>query len=205
MKRTLIGAAAAVAATSLAGPAMAQDAFAPPAGAYELDRQHATIHWEVSHRGLSRYIGRFDEFDVDLVFDPEDPAASTVAARIEPTSLNIDYSGGSDFQGELVAEFLKAVEFPEISFTSTEIAVTGEATGTVTGDLTFAGQTHPLMLDVTFNGGAPARGGGTSIGFSAATVLVRSQWGADRSVQTGIGDEVTVRIEAEFRRVADAE
>ena len=198
--------AAGLAACAHAGLACAQETeadapFVPFAGAYAVDKQHATIHWSVSHRGLSNYIGRFDEFDIDLTFDADDPESATLTASIDPTSLNIDYSGASDFAAELYNDVMKAAEFPQITFTATGISVDGENAGTVTGDLAFAGQTHPVTLDVTYNGASPGRGGGSTIGFAATGTLTRSEWGADRFVQSGIGDDVSIRIEAEFRSV----
>ena len=71
-------------------------------------------------------------------------------------------------------------------------------TGRVTGDLTLNGQTHPAVLEVTYDGGHtdPLRGH-TAIGFSAHTTLLRSQWGVTNWTQF-TGDEVQVIIEMEF-------
>ena len=204
MKTIVMGAAAAIA---IASAAAGQDA--PPAGAYTLDKNHASITWRVSHLGTSTYVASFDDFDAALTFDPESPETSSLSVSIDVTSLDLDYSNDEDpdlFYNELLGipedtpgrVFFRAPSFPTITFESTGVAVTGENTGTVTGDLTLVGQTHPVTLDVTFNGSrAGYGGGGTVVGFSATTTVKRSEWGMDTAVGA-IGDDVEVWIEAEF-------
>ena len=69
--------AAALAAMLTAVPAMAQglsaDPSLAPAGSYEVDKAHARVTWEISHFGVSTYIGWFTKFDVALNFDPNAP------------------------------------------------------------------------------------------------------------------------------------
>ena len=40
-------------------------------GAYTLDKTHASLLWKINHLGFSSYIGRFNDFDATLDFDPE--------------------------------------------------------------------------------------------------------------------------------------
>jgi polyisoprenoid-binding protein YceI len=212
VKTIMLGTALGTAASlALAAAGLGQD-VTPPAGAYTLDKNHATITWAVNHLGTSTYVARFNEFDANLTFNPDDPASSTLTATIDVTSLDLDYSDPAEpdlFYNELLGRptsrnaegddrFFRADEFPTITFASTAVEVTGEAAGKITGDLTFMGQTHPLTLDVTFNGArADLAGGPPVIGFSATTTVKRSQWGMDALVPY-VGDDVQVRIEAEF-------
>ena len=207
MKHVLIGTAAALAcAGALAGAAGAQDA--PPAGDYTLDKNHASVTWRVNHLGTSNYVARFDEFDAALSFDPAAPETSTLSVTIDVTSLSLDFTNGDAFYDELMGNdgderFFRAAEFPTVTFDASGIDVTGENTGTVTGDLTFMGQTRPLTLDVTFNGARADFGGGPPvIGFSGTTTVKRSEWGMDALVPI-LGDDVEVWLEAEF--IAPAE
>jgi polyisoprenoid-binding protein YceI len=78
----------------------------------------------------------------------------------------------------------------------------------VTGDLTLHGQTHPVTLDTTFNGGyaaMPHDPGGARIGFSARGSLKRSAFGISFGIPEpgstmGVSDEVEIIIEAEFSK-----
>jgi len=48
-----------------------------PSGKYKMDLTHASIVWKVSHNGLSNYVARFTDFDIDLNLDSDDLAKSS--------------------------------------------------------------------------------------------------------------------------------
>lgn len=179
---------------------------------YSLERTHAFLEFAVGHSGgISDYIVHFGDFDADLVFDTEDPTASTLTATVNPANLIVNYpgdykAGHADSGFETWAEdmsrnarWLNADNFPEITFTSTEVARTGADTGTVTGDLSFLGVTQPVTLDVTYNGFAntPWFGDRDLIGFNATTTINRSDFGMTAAIPN-ITDEVTVSFSGEF-------
>ena len=97
------------------------------------------------------------------------------------------------------AKWLNADEFPEITFVATDIARTGDLTGTVTGDLTLLGVTKPVTLDVTYNGVAnpPWFGERDVIGFDASATVQRSEFGMAAYIPN-ISDAVTVEFSGEF-------
>ncbi len=180
----------------------------PPAGTYTLDKAHARLWFQVSHLGYSNYMAVMKRFDVTLRFDPADPAAMSVSARVDAGSLETFYPDPAfDFNAMLGgAEFFDVARFPEATFTSTAVTRTGAKTADVAGDLTLHGVTRPVTLAVTYNGGwghMPLDPGGARIGFSATTVLKRSEFGMGMGVPTaemplGVGDEVRIFIEAEL-------
>lgn len=180
-------------------------------GAYKLDENHASVTFRVNHLGMSRYTARFTDIEADLQFDPANPAAMSVSATIDPRSIETDFHGDKpDFDAELAGpSWLDSAKFPQITFKSTKVDVTGPATANVTGDLTLHGVTRPVTLETTFNGGSKpsAMDPGSRIGFSAHGVLKRSEFGVSYGVPApgsnfGVGDEVEVMIEAEFTQAA---
>lgn len=191
----------AVAAFLLVAPAAAQglstDASLAPAGAYEVDKAHARVSWEISHFGLSTYIGWFTSFDVTFTFDPNAPEKSSLAASIDPKSV---HTLDPKFDEEIASEmFFDAAKYPEITFVSKSIEKTGDTTGKITGDLTFHGVTKEVVLDVTFHGGMMSPMKNTYVlGFNAKTTIKRSEYGVTKYVDFGLGDDVTVTIEGEF-------
>lgn len=202
MRRTLIALAAAAA---LASPAIAQSADAP-AGAYVVDKTHASLTWKVMHQGLAWYTARFTSFDAEINFDPRNVETSTLAVTIDPKTLETDYEvqrpegNTTDFNKELIEEerFFNVGAHPTITFQSTAIEKTGDTTGKVTGDLTFLGVTKPVTLDVTYVGDRnDPRSGKHKLGFSASTVVTRSEFGFDWGLAF-MGDDVKLQIEAEF-------
>jgi polyisoprenoid-binding protein YceI len=104
---------------------------------------------------------------------------------------------------ELTSSVFHADKFPTATFTTTKIQKTGENTGTVTGDLTLAGVTKPVTLNVTFNGGrnSPIPFQPYRIGFDATGTFKRSDFGLTKMMWSGmVGDEVNLMIQCEMER-----
>lgn len=190
-------------------PAAAQEPQPnPPAGQYGLDLGHARLTFKVSHLGFSTYTAFFRDFDADLQFDPAAPAQMQVRAVVKAASVETLYPDpGLDFNAVIAGpEFLDAARFPEIGFVSRAVQPGAGNTATVEGDLTLHGVTRPVQLAVRYNGGwasHPMDPGGARIGFSASGVIRRSDFGMGYGLPApgstlGVGDEVTIEIEAEF-------
>lgn len=165
-------------------------------GNYILDRDHAALTFKVGHLGFSKFVGRFERFDVSLEFDREMPENSRVEAVIDMTSLDV---ANDDFARTLMGpNWFDANQFPETIFRSTGIEITGDNAGVMTGDLTMHGVTRPISMDVTFNGGGFDRlRGAYVVGMSARAKVNRSEFGVDR-FQGLVSDIVELDIEAEF-------
>lgn len=176
-----------------------------PAGEYKLDPAHATLLFKVSHLGFSNFTAWFDKFSADLTLDPANPSAASLSASIDPASLTV-HAPPAGFQEELRDEqYLDAKHFPQITFKSTAIKMTGPNTADVTGDLTLHGITKPVTLSMTYNGGYEGHiyEPRARIGFSAHGMFNRSDFGIGGGVpkegtNMGVSDEVQVVIEAEF-------
>lgn len=167
-------------------------------GNYVLDPAHASAVWSISHAGLSNYTARFDDISGTLQFDSEAPAKSRVDIRIDPNSVS---TGLPKFDATIAKDsrYFDADAHPEIRFVSTQIRVKGENRADITGDLSFRGTTKPVTLDVTFNGAGKSFGhSGDTLGFSAQTVINRSDFGLTYLKNFGIGEEVSLKLEAEF-------
>jgi len=168
-------------------------------GQYSLDKDHATLLFKVNHLGFSSYVGRFNDFDASLDFDPENIANSQLEAIIEMASIDVD---NPEFAEELRGEdWLNVEQFPQAVFRTTKfVESTGENAFTFEGDLTFHGVTKPVTLDVNFNGGG--RNFLTrknTLGFAASTTFKRSEFGADNLVSFGVGDDIELEIHVEFQ------
>ncbi|MEO9790035.1 MAG: YceI family protein [Aurantimonas coralicida] len=189
-----------VAALCLAGSVHAQS-IDVPAGTYVADPLHTNVLWKVKHFGLSTYIGRFSTISATLELNSEDPAQSSLTATIDPASVDTNYpADDKDFDAEIASDmFLNAAKFPEITFVSKSIELTGDNTGTVTGDLTLNGQTHEETLDVTFNTALNPHpmSQKPAVGFSGAMTVDRTEYGIE-ALAGPVAAEVLLEIEAEF-------
>jgi polyisoprenoid-binding protein YceI len=194
-------------------PASGSDSIAPvsteaPAGAYTLDKAHASLIFRVDHLGFSNFTARFRRFDAQLEFDPARPADANVNVTIDASSIETDYPDPAtfDFNAMLQGDqWLNTARFPEIAFHSTDVELTGPDTMHIDGELELRGVKRPMALEATFNGGYAGHpmDKHARIGFSASGSLKRSEFGISFGVPTpsaplGVGDDVDVIIEAEF-------
>ncbi|HVZ99222.1 MAG TPA: YceI family protein [Caulobacterales bacterium] len=193
------------------------DPSAAPAGAYVLDPRHASVIWRVRHMGLSLYVGRFDGclqsqgaqcpqpgVSSTITFNPQNPEQSAVTATIQVNALSTGLTTGNGERGfdrEIANVLSNNGAAPTITFTSTSVTRTGDATGLMTGDLTLHGQTHPVTFEVSFQGGKAValRGGKYVLAFSARTIINRNQWGAGSLIFNQFAsDETEIVINGEF-------
>jgi polyisoprenoid-binding protein YceI len=189
---------ACILAALVAAPAFAADQKTPPAaeapvpaGAYTLDKSHASLVFTVNHLGFSHYTAQ--------------PAASRIEATIDANSLELPTPPAGFTDTLKGPQWLDTAKHPTITFTSTTVEPTGKNTARVTGDFSLHGVTKPVVLEATFNGGYAGHpmDPHARIGFSAKGSFKRSDFGIAYGVPApgttmGVGDEVTVMIEAEF-------
>jgi polyisoprenoid-binding protein YceI len=203
--RTRLLALAAAAGLAFAPAAFAQTAN-PPAGAYAMDKTHASLLWSMKHQGLSYYQARFTDFDIQLTFDAKDVTKSKVTATVKAASVETDFAktraagNTTDFNKEIATDerFLNGGKFPEAKFVSTKITKTTATTGKMTGDLTFLGVTKPVTFDITYVGDRnDPRSQKHKVGFQAIGTLKRSEFGMTWGAPSQ-GDDIRLQIDAEF-------
>jgi polyisoprenoid-binding protein YceI len=199
-------AALALVATAPLALALDPNAAAPvPKGAYVVDKAHTSLVFRVSHIGFSSYTGRFTNVDAKLDFDPTRIATSHVNVTIDPKSIQAD-NAPSGFLDSLAGKsWLDADQFPEMSFRSTGVEVTGQKTFRLRGELTLHGVTRPITLDAIYNGGYASHPyePRARVGFSAKGSFKRSDFGVTYGIPEpgttmGVGDDVQVILETEF-------
>ena len=168
-----------------------------PAGHFQLDPKHASLIARVRHVGVSNYVLRFDKLAAEFTYDPAHPEATKLTASVDTTSLDV----GADYSRKFAEDFLKATQFPQATFVATSMTPGADGrTGTMTGDLTLMGVTKQVTFKVAFVAvGKMPYIGGTVAGFSATTVIHRSDFGSTY-VLAFVGDEVSLDIEGEFDR-----
>ncbi|WP_419799130.1 MAG: YceI family protein [Terasakiella sp.] len=162
---------------------------------YAFDTNHTSIEFYVNHMGFSNFQGEFQTFDGTLVFDEAKPQDSRVEVVIDANSIDTDVAALDKHLKS--ADFFDVAKFPNLTFKSKSIEITGEKTGIITGDLTMHGVTKEVALKVTLNKAAPnPMTKKAAVGFSATATLQRSDFGISTYVPA-VGDEVTIRIETE--------
>jgi polyisoprenoid-binding protein YceI len=171
----------------------------PTTGTWSIDPSHSEVGFTVRHLGISKTRGRFATFAGDIVV-AERPEDSRVSVTIDPASVDTKDSGRDDhLRG---ADFFDVAEHPEWTFVTTGVEAAGGDRWAVTGDLTIAGVTRPVVLATEVTGVVTDPWGNDRVGFVASTEVNREDFGLtwNAALETGgllVGKTVKIDLEVE--------
>lgn len=199
--RLLVAAALALPAAGVAQnpPAGAPPAQAPlPPHGWRLDRNHSAVNFRVRHLGISWVNGEFRDWTADIVYDPANPEAASVSARIRTASVNTNNERrDNDIRS---GSYLLVDSFPEITFVSRRVERVDATHLRVHGDFTLRGVTRPVVLDTEISS-VLAGQRGRRVAFTATTTINRHDFGVRfNRLQEGaqvVGDDVRITIDIE--------
>ncbi|GAA6162520.1 YceI family protein [Pelagimonas sp. KU-00592-HH] len=162
---------------------------------YDLDASHSQVVFSYNHLGYSTTYGMFSGFAGEIMFDQENPAASSVNVSMPLSSMITGWD--ARFGHFMSPDFFNAAGDEMVTFASTGIEVTGENTAKITGDLTLNGMTKPVVLDAKLNQASKHPMAGKDwAGFDATTTVVRSEFGLGKFAPF-VSDEVQLMISIE--------
>ncbi len=188
-----------VVVAGLFGAALASGAALAADQPYHADLAHTQILFAVNHMGHSTMHGTFKKFTVDLKFDPAKPAKTSVSAVIDASSVDTNFGPRDEHLKS--PDFFNVAKYPDLTFKSTKVDVTGDDTAKVTGNLTMLGVTKPVTFDAKLVGKGPGMMGGMIYGFSMSGTLKRSDWGMTKYTPA-LGDDIAFTIESEVNNAA---
>ena len=167
---------------------------------WDIDTVHSSVGFTVRHLVISKVRGRFTRWSGSLALDEVNPGASSIEVRIETASIDTDEPKRDAHLRS--ADFFDVERNPEMTFRSTAVEKAGAERYRMTGDLTLAGVTRPVVLDVEALGQAKDPWGGERAGFSARTTIDRREFGLtwNQALETGgavVGEKVEITIEIE--------
>jgi len=170
---------------------------------WQIDAEHLSIMFAVEHIGYQQQIGMFLDASGSFRYDPESSELFSGRFEVQADSVFSNLEARDDhLRGD---DFLAVDDHPLVVFSATEFtpASGNSMTGTLSGELTLLGETHPIDLQVTLNKREryPFGHRQETLGISASTTLQRSQWGMDYGVSNAlVGDDVNLRFEFEAIR-----
>ncbi|MFF4563558.1 YceI family protein [Streptomyces sp. NPDC001435] len=173
----------------------------PAAGTWKVDPGHAEVGFMGRHFMLTKVRGRFTGVDATVRIG-ERPEDSRVTAVIDMASVE---SGDRTRDDHLRSgDFFDAEKHPQAVFESTSVTWNGKS-GTLDGNLTIKGVTHPVSLDVDYLGYARDPWGGDRTVFSASGKINREDWGLtwNMALETGgilVSKEIELSLEIEAVR-----
>jgi polyisoprenoid-binding protein YceI len=165
-----------------------------PAGAYDLDPVHSTFGFVITHNGVSRFRGQFEQVQAKL-----EHGVLTGAAQVESVKTPIP-----QLKDHLVSsEFFDAAQAPTIDFRSTEIRVADDGGAEVDGELTIRGVTRPVTASGSVATGQ-SMSGAEVVGIDLEARIDRRDYGLDWQAQLPNGRDVLawdVTLEAHLELV----
>lgn len=191
---------AALAAVVLAWPAAAET--------WKVDDPHTEIKFSVKHF-FTPVTGRFEDFDVEVEYDEQDPSKSRVRAKIAVASVD---TGNEKRDAHLrSADWFDAERYPYITFESTSVGRRGDQL-IAQGQLTIKDETQDVVLPITVLGkqAIPAsmqamlNGAQAVASFRTTTAVDRGDYGVGVGSWAGtmvVGSEVEIEILLEAHRM----
>ena len=181
----------------------------PDTGTWTFDTAHSSIEFVVRHLMMAKVRGSFTDFSGTIEIG-DSLETSSVEVEIAVASVN---TRDAQRDGHLTsADFFDAEHHPTITFRSTGVHEREGHPGryAVAGDLTVAGVTKPVTLDLTYQGTARDPWGNAKAVFSAETEVDREEWGLtwNQALETGgvlVGKKARIEIEVEAVQAAPSE
>jgi len=164
-------------------------------GKYNIDPTHSEIGFAVRHLGLSKVRGRFNTFSGTATIDAN-KLASSVAVTVDLASVDTNLEGRDNHLKS--TDFFNIEAQPTMDFVSTSVTESA-----IAGELSINGISKLVTFDFEFYGVAVDNYETTRAGFSASTVIQRSDFGIDFNAPLGldgmlIGDKVNVELEIQL-------
>lgn len=173
--------------------------------AWNVDKSHTTIEFQVKHMMFTNVRGAFDDFEATVQADPADLTTAQIEFRVKTASVN---TRNGDRDGHLrSADFFDVENHPEMVFKSTKITKTGDDTYDVTGDLTIRETTKPVTFKTEVTGQGKDPWGNEVAGIAATGKVNRKDFGLvwNAALETGgvlVGDDVKITIDIEAQKQA---
>ncbi|WP_372881028.1 YceI family protein [Psychromonas sp.] len=168
MKKTLLATAL---LTSMTLPAMVN------AADYVIDSKgkHASVNFKVSHLGYSFIQGRFNNFEGQFSYDPDNIEASKVMVSVDTTSLDSNHAERDKHIKS--SDFINAGKYSTATFNSTKVTKKAQGGLTIEGDLMLHGKTQAITIDANIVGEGDDPWGNYRAGFEGTTRLQLADFG----------------------------
>jgi polyisoprenoid-binding protein YceI len=152
---------------------------------------------------MTRVSGTFTDWKGTVSGDPAAWTGGSTEIVIQTTSIDTRLEKRDNHLRSV--DFFDAATYPQITFKSTSVVVTGEAV-TLKGDLTIRGVTKPVVLTGEYLGTA-GEGARQRVGFHVTGKINRVDFGVawNKVLETGgvmLGDDVDLDISIEAVRIS---
>jgi len=173
-----------------------KDVFQAPSTTqfFEVDNDHTSLLFAVSHAGLSYTYGRFEKCSGQVLLN-QNVDDSYFRFEIDVASINTNSRLRDDHL--LSHEFFDAKKFPKITFDSTDVKRDAVSKNyIVTGMMSMHGVERKVEMPITMIGVGKGPMGKTRGGFATKFTFQRSDFGISSMAQV-VGDQIAVTFSFE--------
>jgi polyisoprenoid-binding protein YceI len=165
-----------VVAAGIGGLALARPAAAARTR-YVFDEAGGKLEFVARHLGVLSSTGRFEDFEAELLIDPDRPLTTHVTVTVRTAAVALAYPGAVDLLRS--PAFFDVERHPEAVFSGTATGEGSLARFALAGQLTIRGITRPHRMEARLvdRRPDPAQGGREVAEFSAAGEMKRSEFG----------------------------
>lgn len=165
---------------------------------YTLTRQYGSVMFSVFYQDYVNMVGRFDDYSGSLLLDSNNMTNSRLTATVNMGSLSM---ADNDVVETLVSSssWFNTNLYPDATFETSSVTVTGDMTADFVGELTFVGVTKPFTLHAQFYGGKDGELSGTTVGMQAKGSFDRTEFGLKSYLNLAV-EEVSIEVNVKFNR-----
>lgn len=171
-------------------------AAAAQAQTWQIDPNHSATQFAVRHLAVSTVRGQFNKTTGTVVYDPANPAKTSIDATIDAASIDTRIERrDNDLRSP---NYFDVAKYPTLTFKSKRVEADGTGKLKVIGDLTIHGTTKEVTLDVSNIVGPSKDARGTErIGATATTKINRRDFGVSGGGAV-VSDDVDITIDLEL-------
>lgn len=166
---------------------------------WNVDPEHSTIEFRVSHMVISKTTGRFMDYTGFIDMDAEAGTVKAIEATIKTASVNTHHEKRDAHLRN--HDFFDVEKYPLMTYRMKSYKKAADGYSAV-GDLTLRGITKEVSLSGNFNGVTKDPLGNIRAGFNAEGKLNRKDFGMvwNKTLDSGglvVGDEVQIKLDIE--------
>ncbi|MGD0540196.1 MAG: YceI family protein [Tepidisphaeraceae bacterium] len=162
---------------------------------FTADPVHSFVVFDVHHLDAGYVYGTFGGPAGSISYDGADLTQTTFDISVDVDSIDTrNPNRNKDLKGP---DFFDVKQFPAMTFKSTSVKKTGDATMDVTGDLTIRGVTKSVTIPLEVTGTGKGMRGETRTGFRADFKIDRTNFGMAADPPPVIGNEVHIVVAIE--------
>ena len=174
----------------------------PFTGIYELDPNHSTFGFAVTHMNVSTFRASFADIDARLTVDGD-----TIELEGRALAESVSIAEPPEFREHVVRgmEFFDADTHPLITFRSTRVELGGDGSASVAGELTIRGVSRSVAARGTYQRPTEDPFGAFRAGLELRATVDRRHWDMNWQVPLpdggdALGWEVEITAQLELTR-----